>query len=165
MFQKSCWEAVQAKLAASRPGAGYVRSGSEPSILTGLVFDETGDRLSPSHAVKAGRRYRYYVSRRLAREPNTRGDGWRLPARELERAVVSALTSYLHDQSRLITDLQLGDRYRPDQLSTMLHRACTLGDEIAAAAPGTRRHLLERMLRRIELSPGQMQSLIRREGF
>src|SRR3546814_5422208 len=37
----------------------------EPSLLAGLAFDETGERLTPSHAVKKGTRYRYYVSRSL----------------------------------------------------------------------------------------------------
>jgi hypothetical protein len=33
-----------------------------PSLLTGMVFDETGERLSPTYAVKKETRYRYYVS-------------------------------------------------------------------------------------------------------
>ncbi len=41
------------------------RYGTEPSALVGKVFDEVGDRLTPSHANKKGRRYRYYISNRL----------------------------------------------------------------------------------------------------
>ena len=37
----------------------------QASLLTGLLFDETGDRLTPSQAIKDGRRYRYYISQRL----------------------------------------------------------------------------------------------------
>ena len=36
-----------------------------PSLLTGMVFDETGERLTPTYAVKKGTRYRYYVSTSL----------------------------------------------------------------------------------------------------
>ena len=36
-------------------------------LLAGLAFDETGERLTPTHAVKKGTRYRYYVSRSLYR--------------------------------------------------------------------------------------------------
>ena len=42
------------------------RSGSNakaPSLLAGMLFDEDGNRMVPSHASKAGRRYRYYVSK------------------------------------------------------------------------------------------------------
>ncbi len=35
------------------------------SPLVGKLFDETGERLTPSHAVKGNRRYRYYVSSSL----------------------------------------------------------------------------------------------------
>ena len=44
-------------------------------MLTGLVYDETGDLLSPSHATKRGRRYRYYISRRIMHGPDPHGDG------------------------------------------------------------------------------------------
>ena len=60
------WDDVQARLKA---GAGRVRGqagrGMAVSPLAGKLFDETGDRLTPSHASKKGRRYRYYVSNRM----------------------------------------------------------------------------------------------------
>ena len=44
-----------------------VRNGMKPTLveaspLTGRLFNEHGDGLTPSHAVKGERRYRYYVS-------------------------------------------------------------------------------------------------------
>jgi hypothetical protein len=39
----------------------------EPSLLAGLLVDARGKRLTPSHVVKKGRRYRYYVSARSLR--------------------------------------------------------------------------------------------------
>ena len=45
---------------------------------------------SPSHAVKKGRRYRYYVSRHLITEgKKANRTGWRIPAADLEALVVS----------------------------------------------------------------------------
>ena len=48
------------------PRTGFHRTtGSDakhPSLLAGIAFDENGERLTPSHAVKKGTRYRYYVS-------------------------------------------------------------------------------------------------------
>ena len=68
---------------------GERREGTrQPSLLTGLVVDEQGEGLSPSHAVKKGRRYRYYVSRHLILEGKRAGrKGWRLPAADLEGLV------------------------------------------------------------------------------
>jgi hypothetical protein len=50
------------KPSPARPKRSYR---TEPSPLVGKVFDETGDHLTPSHANKKGRRYRYYISNRL----------------------------------------------------------------------------------------------------
>jgi hypothetical protein len=50
----------------------------EPSLLVGLLFDTDGERLTPTHAVKNGRRYRYYISRGLIAEAgNERASGIR----------------------------------------------------------------------------------------
>jgi site-specific DNA recombinase len=35
---------------------------AERERLTGLLFDDAGHRMVPTHATKAGVRYRYYVS-------------------------------------------------------------------------------------------------------
>jgi len=34
---------------------------AKPSLLTGMLTDGHGNRFTPSHAVRSGRRYRYYV--------------------------------------------------------------------------------------------------------
>ena len=44
---------------------------AEPSLLAGLLVDARGQRLTPSHAVKKCRRYRYYVSAALITEAGT----------------------------------------------------------------------------------------------
>jgi hypothetical protein len=45
-----------------------------------LLFDDAGHRMVPTHATKAGVRYRYYVSRRLIEDNSGDPTGWRLPA-------------------------------------------------------------------------------------
>lgn len=58
---------------------------AEPSLLIGKLFDETGDRLTPSRASKRGVRYRYYISHRFVSQSGEKDlSGWRLPARALE---------------------------------------------------------------------------------
>jgi len=97
---------VQAGLAGNTHGQSSGKRTSEPSLLAGKLFDETGARLTPSHAVKLGRRYRYYISAHLIdrsanSSPDRQRDGWRLPAREIERIVSNAVTSLLADPARL----------------------------------------------------------------
>jgi site-specific DNA recombinase len=80
-----------------------VRGGSRmktvASPLMGRLFDESGQCLTPSHAVKGERRYRYYVSRSLSKGTvDSGGRGWRLPAPEIERTVAAAASQILNDR-------------------------------------------------------------------
>ena len=50
---------------ATKPRRRTTKGRAAPSPLAGKLFDETGDRLTPSHTKKNGQRLRYYVSRRL----------------------------------------------------------------------------------------------------
>ena len=70
-------------------------------MLAGLAFDDAGRRLQPTHAKKAGRRYRYYFR-------PAEGDerALRIPATELEAAVLKALQQFLRDERRLLDGLE-----------------------------------------------------------
>jgi hypothetical protein len=75
------------------------RDASVEKNLTGRLFDENGDRLTPRHARKGERKYRYYVSRNfLAQRSTPSRGGWRLPARELEDRVAAPVREMLDDQ-------------------------------------------------------------------
>src|ERR1700674_3936993 len=72
---------------------------SVSSPLMGRLFDETGRSLTPSHAVKGERRYRYYVSRSLiGGTADSAGRGWRLTAPEIERTVAASACQILSDR-------------------------------------------------------------------
>jgi site-specific DNA recombinase len=83
------------------------KAGGQPRLspLAGRLFDENGQPLTGSHAVKKGRRHRYYVSRRLLTEGanDTADYGWRLPAGEIERTVAAAAAAILENKSVLVT--------------------------------------------------------------
>ncbi len=99
------WDAVQQKLISNRGRKRSMPSRrTEPSPLMGKLFDSDGRPLTPSHAVKSGRRYRYYVSRHLVNGTvgeSTTDSGWRLPAREIERITADAITALISNPARL----------------------------------------------------------------
>ena len=75
------WDAVQARLAENAVERSTGVRVKNPGLLAGLLFDSEGHRMTPTHAVKKGRRYRYYVSRPLI--VGARADaaaGLRIPA-------------------------------------------------------------------------------------
>jgi hypothetical protein len=67
ILDRATWDSVQDQLRTGAPERHGPAAGPR-SPLIGKFFDEAGHRLTPSHATKAGRRYRYYVSRPLVTE-------------------------------------------------------------------------------------------------
>jgi site-specific DNA recombinase len=106
IIDRETWDAVQKQLAAQAPNRPARANTSTRSPLRGKLFDETGALLTPSHAVKSGRRYRYYVSRNPtprtdANAATDRSRNWRLPAREIERLVGEAVRALFADRTEL----------------------------------------------------------------
>jgi hypothetical protein len=100
------WDRVQDKLiAASRRKRGGTQSkdGSgqtkEQPLLTGKLFDETGDRLTPTSTTRRGRKLRYYVSNRLI-AGGTDPSGWRLSAPSLEKQIATILADHIEVQAK-----------------------------------------------------------------
>lgn len=101
------WDAVQAKLADNRIGNKTRVHKTEACPLANKLFDAAGERLVPVHAVKKGRRYRYYISESLKTSIRRDApDGWRVPGQEIEQVVTNAVVNMLHDSNTLTTTLQ-----------------------------------------------------------
>jgi hypothetical protein len=85
------FEAVQTKLTANRNGFRQRRSSSD-ALLLGRVFDDRGNRMTPSYAIKKGVRYRYYISCVLAQgRKEAAGSVARVTAPEIEAVVLKTL--------------------------------------------------------------------------
>jgi hypothetical protein len=94
IIDQALWEAVQQQLAANRVERRLGIRAASPSLLAGLVYDDRGQRLVPSHAVKGDRRYRYYVAK-PAPPSGTPPATLRIPAADLERVVAERLRAFL----------------------------------------------------------------------
>ena len=65
IVDRELWDKTQLLLRSQAVRGASRATKSAASPLTGRLFDESGQSLTPSHAVKGERRYRYYVSRNL----------------------------------------------------------------------------------------------------
>ena len=107
IVEQELWNKVQQHLLARAMQRRLHVVKVEPSPLVGKLFDASGTALTPSHARKGERRYRYYISRGLTISPAHRvPDGWRLPATEFERTVVAAAQRMLADEPAIATAVQ-----------------------------------------------------------
>ena len=105
IVDKDIWDEVQAKLKANLKCNGRPHRKTEDSPLIGKLFDERGGRLTPSHTVKQGRRYRYYESHSDDRDDKHYNglaiETWRLPAMEIEKKVSEIVGLMLADRSAI----------------------------------------------------------------
>src|SRR5258708_21419826 len=95
-MDRALFDAVQQRLTDQWTTRSTVRNASD-HLVTGFLFDDAGHRMVPTHATKAGVRYRYYVSLpHLYGESKTASVGSvsRVPATEIENIIVKSLNEH-----------------------------------------------------------------------
>jgi DNA invertase Pin-like site-specific DNA recombinase len=113
IIDPALWDAVQGRLAKNAVERSTGTRVKNPSLLAGLLFDREGQPMIPTHAVKSGTRYRYYVSRPLIIGARTDAAiGLRLPAAEIEQIVANRIRRLLSEPASLfgITKDQAGGK-------------------------------------------------------
>ena len=152
------WEQVQQMLQSGAAVARGSRKKAPRSPLAGKLFDETGDRLTPSHCRKNGKCLRYYISHRLVKDRSQKHpDAWRLPAEQLEGLIADLVRKHLqrHDGvPRLVRDLTASEIaakhpllqaiQQTNQCLKLVERAdLSLGTLIVRVSPGELARALE----------------------
>jgi DNA invertase Pin-like site-specific DNA recombinase len=122
------------------------------SLLTGILFDQDGNRFTPSHAAKGGRRYRYYVSQ------SERSKTLRFPASDIEHVVVSEIQQLLESPLRLLDALRKGPEDAVDLeavISDLERRALIKADEPES--------IVRRIVTRVVIQADQIQIHVNRK--
>jgi site-specific DNA recombinase len=97
ILDRDLFDAVQAKLSDQRNTQTITRAKSD-ALLIGRIYDDRGNRMTPSHARKGGIKYRYYLSSPLLHgQPRRVGSVRRVPAAEVEALVECAVREHLGD--------------------------------------------------------------------
>jgi len=99
ILDSDLFDAVQAKLNDHRNNQTAAR-GKSDALLTGRIYDDRGNRMTPSHVRKGGIKYRYYLSSSLLHgQPGRAGSVCRVPAAEVEALVASAVRRHIEDST------------------------------------------------------------------
>ena len=136
IIDEAMFHKVQRALSEQGPGDDARNKLATPSLLRGLVFDQNGNRLQPTHSNKNGVRYHYYTSAKRLRDANNDPQGVRVPAGDLERIVASAIADRLMDSSQM--QQWLATEVVVDQLPHALNNAGEIGRTIADNLHGSR---------------------------
>ena len=152
IVDKPLWDAVQALLADNRVRRASGANTKQPSLLTGMIFDEAGERLTPSWSAKKGTRYRYYVSTSLLTgRGTTRSGRRRIPAGNLESVVIDRLRSFFTNRGELLDAIgEVDERVGHRQL---IEGAKTIAIELDAQRPETMKAIVKALVHRVEITP------------
>ena len=133
---------VQALLASNIGDRRSGRHFTSPSLLAGMIRDGAGRPMSPSHTLKGGKRYRYYVSNDAGSELT--GSTMRLPAKTLETSIIAALLGAGGDTALLIAEA-------PIISATEISRLRSGQQKLAERVQGARISTLRPMLLALDL--------------
>lgn len=111
--------------------------------------DNQGNRFTPSHTVKNGKRYRYYICRPKLKELGSAAHRVsRLPAHEIEKQVSVRLQSFLQSTQQVLDELIL-----PEDASSLAERLMSASlkraSEWSSAPPAEVQEFVRRVLRRV----------------
>ena len=144
---------AQALLAQNRANRRLGVTYEHVALLTGLVWDAHGRRMSPSHTKKGEARYRYYATKPDAAD---RRPGTRVAAADLEQLVVKRITSLLTSR-REVHDLV--EQWTADavMLEAVLFAASGAAQRLKANSKTSARELLLKLVSRVEVLPDEVR--------
>jgi hypothetical protein len=105
IINEALWSEVQAILTENRTDRMLGTAEKQVSLLSGILFDARGERMTPTHATKNNTRYRYYVSRSLL-AGTVKHSGQRIPAVSLEALVIGRVQIWLGDRATMLDIIQ-----------------------------------------------------------
>jgi len=151
IVEESLWNEVQRKLTENRVDRANGADAAQPSLLAGLLYDDVGERMIPSHANKKGTRYRYYVSQGLVKGSRRNAPrGRRVPAGDLEGLVEDRLRQFLTNEIDLYGAIEshVAD---VNERTGFVARAADLAGRWRNLKPAERRAILTVLVERIDL--------------
>jgi DNA invertase Pin-like site-specific DNA recombinase len=105
IVDEALWNEVQAILTENRVDRVLGTAKTQVSLLSGILFDAGGERMTPTHATKNNTRYRYYISRSLL-AGLAKHSGQRIPASNLEALVIGRIYNWLSDRAAMLDIIQ-----------------------------------------------------------
>ena len=128
IIDEDTWLRVQALLQTNNDSAKFGLRAKQPSILAGILHDDRGNAMSPSHAVKNGKRYRNYTSQALVKQQSKKaGSLSRIPAGEVENFVCLKIQELLLNEAGLCNHID----HVPHETEHLIQQAKALATDIS----------------------------------
>ncbi|MCA0441489.1 MAG: recombinase family protein [Proteobacteria bacterium] len=167
IISRELWDSVRAILETNGRVRGNTTRAKVPYLLKGIVFGNDGRALSPWHTTKKnGRRYRYYVPQRDAKEHAGASGLPRLPAAELESAVLDQLRAILRAPNLLGEMLPQAIKLDPTldeaKITVAMTRLDAIWDQLF---PAEQTRIVKLLVEKVIVSPNDLEVRLRANGI
>jgi DNA invertase Pin-like site-specific DNA recombinase len=162
IIDQETWDKTTALL--REHNRGQRRQGMPPtsSLLAGILVDVAGNRFTPTHSTKNGKRYRYYTSQAIIHHRDAPPGFKRIPAEEIERVVLERVNTLLgssQELPKLLRKIGLAD---PARQRTAVAAAQKLVQQ--SPQPGPHQACRE-CIERVVLAEDELAIHLSREGL
>ena len=135
-------------------------------MLKGLIFGPTGHAMVPSHTRKNGRLYRYYVSTAVLKQGKDAGSIGRVPAGEIEAAVVGQVRGLLRAPEVIVrtwraAKASIGD-ITEAEVREALHELDPVWEELF---PTEQARVVQLLVERVDVGESGIRIRLRTEGL
>ena len=166
IVEPDTWNQVQQQLEANRQLRRCRVRASEPSLLANLIYDDKGNRMSPSHGTRnKNRRYRYYVSQAtLKYKDKQAGSVSRISAQAIESLVIQELQDILGNGTQLM-DLNRTLDLAPSQTEVMIETGRRIVNEWDKQFPQQQLEILTKAVKRVTVGKNRVTLVLSKTGL
>ena len=166
IIDQGLWDKVHTIMAVSPRTRACRTRAQTPALLKGLIFAPGGKAMTPTHTRKNGRFYRYYVTMSLIKEGPDACPVGRVPAAQIENAVIDQLRSLLRTPEMVARTWKgvraEGETMTEREVATALGRLDPLWDELF---PAEQARIVQLLVERVDVSPEGVGISLRSEGL
>jgi hypothetical protein len=164
IVDRKLWDRAHAVLKQSPRQRAATSRAQTPALLKGLIFDEYGAAMSPTHTRRRGRLYRYYISQRAIKAGDT--GVLRVPAGEIEEIVIGQLRRMIAAPETIVATWKHLRRSQPKLPENVVRAALVdfgaMWDELF---PLEKSRLTGLLIDRVVVSPTKVDVHLLIEGF
>jgi site-specific DNA recombinase len=166
IIDRRLWDRVHEILGQSPRKRGAHTRAQTPALLKGLIFGPTGKAMTPTHTRRNGKLYRYYVSMDVLKDGTSSCPVPRLPAGDIENAVIGQLRVLLRAPEIIVQTWRAArkaDRTITEaEVRDAIERLDPVWDELF---PAEQARIVQLLVARVDVGPAGLDIHLRTEGL
>lgn len=165
---RELWDQAHAILQVSPRVRANQNRAQSPALLKGLIFGVDGRALSPTHCIRRGRLYRYYVAQRVLKGDAAGDDGIvrRVSAAEIETAVVDQVRALLRQPEIVVGTWRVARKDAPKLTEAETREALVRFDPLwGELFPAEQARIVRALVERVVVGPAGADIRLRVEGL